>query len=33
MQEFTIGAKKDHDRWSNDDKWQDNRQKGGDDPR
>ncbi|HET9740966.1 MAG TPA: hypothetical protein VFP78_22835 [Solirubrobacteraceae bacterium] len=32
-QEFTIGAKKDHDRWNKDDKWHDNRQKGGDDPR
>ena len=32
-QEFTIGAKKDHERWNKDDKWHENRQKGGDDPR
>ena len=24
-QEFTIGAKKDHDRWNSDDKWHDDR--------
>ena len=27
-QEFTIGAKDDHDRWNKGDKWHDNRQKG-----
>ena len=29
-QEFTIGAKTDHDRWNKGDKWHDDRQKGGD---
>jgi hypothetical protein len=29
-QEFTIGARKDHDRWNKGDKWHDDRWKGGD---
>jgi hypothetical protein len=32
-QEFTIGAKYDHDRWNKHDKWHDRGHKGGDDPR